>query len=256
VDETFKALRGRHALRLREDFCGTANTCCEWVRRRPANIAYGFDLDPVPLDWGRTHLLTKLRPAQRDRVHLRQTDVLAEHPDMRGTLDCVLAMNFSFWIFRHRASMLSYFRRVLEDLAPDGVFFLDFYGGSDALREMTERRPIPRAGRADTEPSMVGFNSPFTYIWDQESYNPVTGELTCKIHFAFPDGSRMRDAFVYHWRLWGLKEIREMLEEAGFARTTVYWEGDDEEGGGNSVFTATEKGEACASWVCYLTAEK
>jgi hypothetical protein len=103
---------------------------------------------------------------------------------------------------------------------------------------------------------MVGFNSPFTYIWDQQSYNPITGELTCKIHFAFPDGSRIRDAFTYHWRLWGLKEIREMLDEAGFARTTVYWEGDDDDGGGNSIFTPSERGEACASWVCYITAEK
>ncbi|MCA9297734.1 MAG: hypothetical protein KDA28_01630, partial [Phycisphaerales bacterium] len=35
VDEQFRKRRGRHARRLREDFCGTANTSCEWVRRRP-----------------------------------------------------------------------------------------------------------------------------------------------------------------------------------------------------------------------------
>ena len=256
VDKAFESLRGRKAARLREDFCGTANTCCEWVRRRSTNVAYGFDLDPVPMDWGRAHNLSRLKPAQRERVHLRMTDVLAEHPDLRGTLDCVLAMNFSYWTFHHRASMLSYFRRVREDLAEGGVFFLDSYGGSDSLREMKDRRPILRATRADAEPSVVGFNSPFTYIWDQESYNPITGELTCKIHFAFPDGSRMRDTFTYHWRLWGLKETREMLDEAGFARTTVYWEGDDGNGEGDGVFTASEQGEACASWVVYVAAEK
>ena len=256
VDETFKVLRKRNARLLREDFCGTANTCCEWVRRRKDNVAYGFDLDPAPLDWGRKHNLATLRQSRRDRIHLRQTDVLVEHPDIQGTLDCVLAMNFSFWIFRHRASLISYFRRVHEDLAADGVFFLDFYGGSDAMRELKERRPVPRATLASAEKSMLGFNTPFTYIWEQESFNPVTGELVCKIHFAFPDGSRMRDAFAYHWRLWGLKETREMLEEAGFARTVVYWEGDDKRGGGNGIFTATEQGEACASWVCYITAEK
>ncbi len=256
VDETFQTLRGRKPARLREDFCGTANTCCEWVRRRPTNVAFGFDLDPVPMDWGRAHNQPRLKPAQRERIHLRTTDVLVEHPDMRGTLDCVLAMNFSYWIFHHRASMLSYFRRVHEDLAQGGVFFLDGYGGSDAMREMQDRRPILRPGRADSEPSMVGFNSPFTYIWDQNSYNPITAELTCKIHFAFPDGSRMRDAFTYHWRLWGLKETRDLLEEAGFARTTVYWEGDDDNGEGNGVFTASEQGEACASWVVYISAEK
>ncbi len=256
VDATYKSLRGRKAKVLREDFCGTANSCCEWVRRRPTNIAYGFDLDPVPLDWGRTHLLTKLKPAQRERINLRMTDVLVEHPDIAGTLDVVLAMNFSFWIFHKREVLLSYFKRVREDLAKDGIFFLDFYGGSDAMKEMIEKRPVYRPGRQDSEPSMVGFNSPFTYIWDQNKYNPITGELLCKIHFAFPDGSRMRDAFTYHWRLWGLKETRDLLEEAGFAKTTVYWEGDDGDGGGNSEFTASEQGEACASWVCYLSAEK
>ena len=45
VDENFKKLRGRLAVTLREDFCGTANTSCEWVRRRPANVAVGIDLD-------------------------------------------------------------------------------------------------------------------------------------------------------------------------------------------------------------------
>ncbi|HVU64395.1 MAG TPA: class I SAM-dependent methyltransferase [Phycisphaerales bacterium] len=256
VDETFRALRGRTAHRLREDFCGTANTSCEWVRRRPRNVAYGFDLDPVPLDWGRKHNISRLTPAARSRIELRESDVLAAHPDLRGTLDCILAMNFSFWIFRDRATLLAYFRRVREDLAGDGVFFLDFYGGSDALREITERRPIPRAGKGDAEFSVTGFASPFTYIWQQERYNPITGDLVCHIHFAFPDGSRIRNAFTYNWRLWGLREVRDLLAEAGFKRTTVYWEGDDKDGEGNGVFTASEQGEACASWICYITAEK
>ena len=45
IDENFKKLRGRQATSLREDFCGTANTSCEWVRRRPKNIAVAIDLD-------------------------------------------------------------------------------------------------------------------------------------------------------------------------------------------------------------------
>jgi hypothetical protein len=256
VDETFRAIRGRTAARLREDFCGAANTSCEWVRRRPTNIAYGFDLDSAPLEWGRAHNLSRLKPDARERIELRQSDVLAAHPDLRGTLDCILAMNFSFWTFRDRATMLAYFRRVREDLAADGVFFLDFYGGSDALREITERRPIPRGGKGASEPSVVGFNAPFTYIWQQEKYNPITGDLVCHIHFSFADGSRIRSAFTYQWRLWGLKEIRDLLAEAGFRRSTVHWEGDDNKGEGNGIFTATEQGEACASWICYITAEK
>lgn len=254
VDDTFKVLRGRTAARLREDFCGTANTSCEWVRRRPRNIAYGFDLDQPTLDWGIRHNLSRLKPPQRKRVHLRTTDVLKPHPDLKGTLDMVLAMNFSFWIFKQRATLLSYFRRVREDLCRDGVLFLDFYGGPDAQREIRERRPIPRASRG--EPSVHGFNHPFTYIWDQRSFNPITRDLECRIHFAFADGSRLRDAFVYHWRLWTLPEIRDVLADAGFRKTTVYWEGDDGKGGGNGDFKPTDQGEACAAWITYISAEK
>ena len=47
VDETFKALHKRKAHRLREDFCGTAATSAEWVRRRRTNYAFGVDPDEV-----------------------------------------------------------------------------------------------------------------------------------------------------------------------------------------------------------------
>jgi hypothetical protein len=254
VDQTFKSLRGRRAALLREDFCGTANTSCEWVRRRPTNRAIGLDLDEPTIRWGLEHNLSRLTPAQRARVDLRVADVLAPHPDLRGRLDAVLAMNFSFWTFHDRPTMLAYFRRVREDLAPDGVFFLDFYGGFDALKVLKERRDIPHARKG--EPSVRGFDHPFTYIWDQAEFNPITGRMRCKIHFRLPDGSRLKDAFVYDWRLWTLPEIRDVLADAGFARSTVYWEGDDENGEGNGEFTATEQGEACASWVCFLSAEK
>ncbi len=45
VDATFKKLRKRRAHLLREDFCGTANSSCEWVRRHADNRAIGVDLD-------------------------------------------------------------------------------------------------------------------------------------------------------------------------------------------------------------------
>jgi len=33
VESTFKKIRKRKPLTLREDFCGTAAVCCEWVKR-------------------------------------------------------------------------------------------------------------------------------------------------------------------------------------------------------------------------------
>ena len=66
----------------------------------------------------------------------------------------------------------------------------------------------------------------------------------------------MEKAFTYEWRLWTLPEIRELLEEAGFGRVTVYWEGTDEDGEGNGEFEPTTRGDADAGWIAYLVAEK
>ena len=96
----------------------------------------------------------------------------------------------------------------------------------------------------------------FTYVWHQARYQPVTGHLLCHIHFRFPDGSRMDQAFSYDWRLWTLPELREILLQAGFRRVTVYWEGDDGKGGGNGEFTPSAEGEADGGWIAYVVAEK
>ena len=238
VDETFLKLRGRQARTLREDFCGTANTSCEWVRRRADNLAWGVDLDEEVLSWGEKHNLGRLVEEAMDRIQLLHADVLnVDTPAM----DVVLAMNFSYWIFRTREALRGYFSRIRECLVDDGVLFLDFYGGYEAMREMEE----------ETD------HDDFIYVWDQNRYNPITGEMNCQIHFKFPDGSQMKQAFTYDWRLWTLPEVRELLEEAGFSRVLVHWEGTDEKTQeGDGVFTATELGEADAAFICYLSAEK
>ena len=69
-----------------------------------------------------------------------------------------------------------------------------------------------------------------TYLWEQETYNPINHETLCHISFDFSDGSSMTRAFTYDWRLWSIPELREILEEAGFSRTAVYWEEVDDEG--------------------------
>jgi len=237
VDDTFKSLRNRKARVLREDFGGTANTSCEWVRRRKRNRAIAVDLDRDVQDWGRKHHVAKLGDA-RERITLLNENVLDVKTE---PVDIVLAMNFSYWIFKEREQMRRYFRSVRDSMVEDGVFFLDAYGGSEAFKEMRERTKY----------------DDFTYIWDQASYDPITGEMVCKIHFSFPDGSRMKNAFTYDWRLWTLPEVREILLEAGFQRVTVYWQGDDEDSDeGNGEFEPAEHGEADEAWIVYITAEK
>ena len=241
VDETFRRLRKRKARLLREDFCGTANVCCEWVRRGNKRQAIGIDLDPEVLDWGRKHNLGQLKKSQRERITLLEQNVLTaktEQPDI------ISAMNFSYWLLQDRALVKRYFKRVHTALKDDGIFFLDAYGGYDSHKEIVEEREI--------DDSADGF----TYIWEQAEFNPITHKLICHIHFAFPDGSEMRNAFNYEWRLWTLPEVQDLLIETGFKNVTVYWQGWDSDGEPDGDFKPASNADADAGWICYLTAEK
>lgn len=237
LNTAFRRLRGRTAHRLREDFCGTAQMSCEWVRRRPANQASGVDLDATVLQWSTAHNVAKLPPSARRRLQLLQADVLTVRAP---PADIVIAMNFSYQIFKTRDVLRSYFEHARQGLVKDGVFFLDAFGGYDALREMRER----------TE------HRGFTYVWDQARYDPITGNILCHIHFTFPDGSRLNEAFTYDWRLWSLPELQELLLEAGFKRVTVYWQGTDRRGEPNGVFEPATTGESDPAWIAFISAEK
>lgn len=238
VDATFTELRGRTAKHLREDFCGTANTSCEWVRRRNTNHAVGVDLDTEVLEWGRKNKVSELKPAQAKRIELRNEDVLEAET---GVMDIVLAMNFSYWLFEERPVLRNYFERVRATLADDGILFLDAFGGYEAPRVLKERTKFKN----------------HTYIWEQAYFNPINNHMRCHIHFKMKDGSKLEKAFSYEWRLWSLPEIRELLLEAGFSKATVYWQGDDEETDeGDGEFYPAEEGEADAGWLAYIVAEK
>jgi len=233
IDETFTTLRGRQAKILREDFCGTANVCCDWVQRRKNNIAIGIDIDHEVLEWGRSNNLSKLPKPSRNRIQLLEQNVLTAETK---PIEIISAMNFSYW------DLNLYFQQVYKALTNDGVFFLDAYGGYDSFRTITEKTKIE------------GQN--FTYIWEQEKYDPISGKLICHIHFKFSDGSKLKKAFSYNWRLWTLPEIRELLTEAGFRRVTLYWQGFDENDEPDGDFQPTKEAESDASWICYISAEK
>jgi len=238
VTETWAELRDRPAELLREDFCGTANTACEWVRRDPGHYAIGVDLDGEVLEWGQVNNLTQLDSEQRGRIQLLEENVLDTAPDLA---DIVLAMNFSYYLFQTRSELLDYFCSVHAGLVDDGILFLDAYGGYDAPREIEEERECEG----------------FTYVWEQAAFNPIDASMTCHIHFAFPDGSKMRKAFSYYWRLWSLPEIQELLEAAGFSEITVYWEGTDEKSNeGNGIYEPATVGDADPGWVCYIVAQR
>jgi SAM-dependent methyltransferase len=237
VDQVWTALRGRLATSIREDFCGTFQTCVEWIARRPENTAICIDLDEEVLDWGRSNSFSRLDEAEQKRVTVLQADVMTLECDL---VDTVLAMNFSYYLFKTRDALRAYFVRVREGLKDDGIFICDAYGGSESFSEMEEERDLDG----------------FTYVWDQSSYSPVSGDVINHIHFRFPDKTKMEKAFTYEWRLWTLPELKELLAEAGFKNITVWWEGTDDEGDGDGEFEPNKIGEACEGWIAYLTAEK
>jgi SAM-dependent methyltransferase len=237
LDETFRALRGRKPKSFREDFCGTASACCEWVRSSTERYAIGVDNDSGVLDWGRKHRVAKLPEADRARVKLLEDDVrsVATEP-----VDLIGAFNFSYFMFKTRDDLKAYFRRCRDALVEDGILFLDAFGGPDAIEVQKEKTKF----------------DDFTYVWDQAEFQPVTNNMVCHIHFKFPDGSKIKKAFTYDWRMWTLPEIRELLLEAGFSTARIYWEGEDEDGEGNGEFTETDTGTPDLAWVCYIVAEK
>lgn len=240
MSRVYRARHGRGPVRVREDFCGTAANSCEWVRRGglySKNTAIGVDLDrPTLLVHSRRHTGT-LTAAQRSRLTLVHANVLS--PALARTrVDAVLALNFSYWVFKQRATMLAYFRRVRAALSRTGVFILDFFGGSDVHSEVQDRRRCKG----------------FTYVWDQAHYEPLSGDYTCHIHFEFRDGTALRRAFTYHWRLWTMPELRDLLHEAGFRDVETYAEGTTRSGKGDGVFKKRDKHPCDRSFLAYLVA--
>ncbi len=236
----FKELRERPLRHFREDFCGTAAMTAEFLSRDTRNTAEGFDLDSVPVEWGKLHNFGSVSDGDaRMTFHLADVrDPADKRPDM------TVAQNFSYFCFKEREELLNYFRSIHRDLAADGIFLMDIYGGPDALMEQEEEREID--------------DDAFTYVWDQVEYWPGTGEYKCAIHFRFSDGSEMTNAFTYDWRLWGLPELKDVLYDAGFETVRPYFEGTDEddEEEGNGEFDFDEKGENCIAWIGYLVALK
>lgn len=237
LDSLWKERRRRLASSLREDFCGTAIASIAWVKRRRTNTAVGVDIDPAVLRHAHDRIEKRLTTEQRQRLTILQGDVLtAKTPKV----DCVVAMNFSYYLFKTRPALLNYFKAVKRALKPDGLFVMDAYGGSDSFLEQEETRDLDG----------------YTYVWHTSHYNPINGDVLNHIHFRFPDGTEIKNAFTYDWRLWTLPEIQELLVEAGFRNVAVYWEGTNRRTGeGDGVFKRTVKGDACPGWIAYIVAE-
>lgn len=236
-NEKFQEIRKRKALTLREDFCGTAAISCKWVDQSPKHLAYGIDLDPDPIAYGKENHLAKLKADAQKRMQYIEGNVLSSDTPK---VDVCFAFNFSYFIFKKREQLLEYFKAAYDALEDDGVFFVDIFGGPDSQTLMTD----------------VIKHDGFKYFWECQMFNPITNECRFAIHFKRKGEKKRKDVFVYEWRMWNMMDIRELMIEAGFKDTIAYWEGEDEDGDGNGEFYQTEEAENCDAWVTYIAAIK
>jgi len=234
LNSWFKKIRGKKPLSLREDFCGTAILCAEWVKSSKDRTATGLDIDKPTLKWGMEHNVAPIGAAQ-ERVTLLQQDVRST---VKQKHDIICAFNFSYWIFKKREEMVAYFAKVRSGLAKGGLFFLDAYGGWESHQPMKEHRKI-KAG--------------FTYVWDQNTFDAISHDVTNYIHFEFNDGTKLEKAFRYDWRFWSMPELQELLREAGFKKVHVYW--DTSEDVSVDAYRIRTRAPNQPGWLAYLVAE-
>ena len=70
VSNKFKAIRGRAATTLREDFAGTGIFSLAWASSRRDRRALAVDLDAPTQTWGQTHRVSKAPASVQSRWSL------------------------------------------------------------------------------------------------------------------------------------------------------------------------------------------
>jgi hypothetical protein len=235
-------LTGAAPRSFREDFCGSARVACEWVKRDPRNTALGLDLDREVLSYAKDFNLSTLDAGAKSRIHLKRADV---RTPTREKFDWIGAFNFSIFEFHERRELLKYLNAARQSLSKSGTIFLEIAGGPGFLQPSLEKttRNLSGVGRV-------------THAWEQFQYDPITCVNDYAIHFKLPDGSFLNDAFTYHWRIWGIRDLRDALQEAGFKRSIVLWEKSDKHGKPLHEFLPSEEAPNHEFFVAYLVGQK
>jgi hypothetical protein len=224
-----RAVHGTEPETLGEDFCGPASVARAWCAMGERFDAVAVDKDPEPLEHAarraEQHDETHVVPISK-RLKLKEIDVMAA----RDKCDVIAALNFALCELHQRRWLMTYLRTAAYRLRAGGVLVADVYAGPDSMAPGTTERHVP------TDAGTL------VYRWEQRKADPLTARVENAIHFVLPgaggkssEKSRTyADAFVYHWRLWSVAELREAMLEAGFNRTEVYTSyGDAMDGDGN-----------------------
>ncbi len=236
INKEYKKIYGKNPLVLREDFCGTGSMACAWVAQSKKHKAHGIDLDMEPISYGVENHLFKLAEADQGRMEFILGNVMSTY---NFKTDVIVAFNFSYFLFKQRADLVKYFSQVRKHLKKDGAFFIDLFGGTET------KKPLIESVR----------HTKHTYYWDCEKYNPLTGDVLYYIHFkTHKDQVKHEKVFKYDWRMWDARELLDVIADAGFSKTHIYWEGVEKDGSGNGNFKQSTKAENCESWVTYICA--
>ncbi len=237
IRNCYRKLKQKEPYVFREDFCSTFALSCEWVKMGPLYKSVAVDIDNRPLKYGKEQYLSQLELHQQKRIQVIKSNVLKLNT---AKADIISALNFSYFTFKKRLELKKYFLNCLKLLNPNGLLVLDCFGGTQCFERNEEQTDYGK----------------FIYYWDQRHFDPVTHHSLFYIHYKRKGEKKREKAFIYNWRLWMIPELKDLLEEVGFRKVHIYWEGTDKDGEGNGRFTRREKGEECESWVAYIVSEK
>lgn len=220
-------IHGGQPLRLREDFCARARLCDAWLQAVPGSSAVGIDWD--------ADLIAASAP--HPRKQLFAADLRAPHP-RHVPADLIFVGNFSISELATRCELTEYFRRVRAQAAPRAVLVVDTYGGPAAWRtgSMLRIHALEDGRRIH-------------HIWEQRAVDPITHRVENALHFRLEDRGEIvaecTEAFLYRWRLWGLADLIEAGEQAGWLAPEVYPELE-----GGPARPEGESWAACVAWRC------
>ena len=119
---------------FREDFCGTAFLCSEWVKTHPERIALGVDIDGPTLAWARKNNLDRMNSGT-ERIFLYEDDCIkfsqeSKEIEVDGEAktglkaDIICANNYSTCLLQERFDLVRYFKQVKSSLSSKGLFVM------------------------------------------------------------------------------------------------------------------------------------
>ncbi|CBW25754.1 conserved hypothetical protein [Halobacteriovorax marinus SJ] len=242
ISKIYREIFKKDALSLREDFSGTYALSCCWVQSSKNRSALAIDLDPEAIAYGDNRYRANLSDDEQSRVESSVSNSL----QTTSPKDIIATFNFSYCLLTSRALLLEYFKHAYSSLNEEGMLILDIFGGSDSEIPEIQEREVDDHDHLES----------FLFEFERKDFNPISRIANYGIHFKFNNGDEYLDAFTYCFRMWSIPEIRDLLAEAGFSSSKVYWEDFDEEGLGNGEFYQTESEENSVNWSAYIVGIK